>query len=155
MTQKMALRRFAAVVCNPLKSLVRRFFAAVLRRLRRLYVSHCFYWCGGPAAVCGQIPPYPPISLDPFLGGLRDRKSRSFSARARDGFFFTSESSETDRMTTKRLTIQQLMENAALRNSPWKGRKMVPGTVKDIIDEALRCAERNGYELRRVEDKAA
>jgi hypothetical protein len=58
---ELGLRRFAAVIRNRLKSLVRRLFATLLRRFAVLVRFAQFYWCGGCAAdavVKPSIPPY-------------------------------------------------------------------------------------------------
>jgi hypothetical protein len=57
--QFVTMRRFAAVTHNPLILLVRRFFAAVLRRFAAVLESRALSMCGGCAAVAVVKPPYP------------------------------------------------------------------------------------------------
>lgn len=54
------LRRFAAVVRNPLILLVRRFSAAVLRRFAAVPKTSTKSTCGGSAAVVPRNPLLPP-----------------------------------------------------------------------------------------------
>jgi hypothetical protein len=55
----MRLRRFAAVVDKPLKLLMWRFVAAVLRRFAGVPKKPTKTMCGGSAAVAVLFPPYP------------------------------------------------------------------------------------------------
>jgi hypothetical protein len=69
----MRLRRFAVVVRKPLKSLVRRFVAAVLRWLRR-FTRKCLMKHGAVVLRwlrCGT--PHTPYALRGAIGARRER----------------------------------------------------------------------------------
>jgi len=78
------LRRFAAVIRKLLKSLVRRFVAAVLRRFAAVPKIPMISRCGGSAAVVPRNPLLPPCAFRGADGARRERKTGSKgSARAR------------------------------------------------------------------------
>jgi hypothetical protein len=65
------LRRFKSPVANSLKSLCGGSLRRFVRRFAAVRVSHCFWLCGGSAAVAGVCPPYPPTPPRAFwLGAL-------------------------------------------------------------------------------------